>query len=642
VPIRFKRENGQWKIDAIGSNERLLERLKQTHVWKQHAEIEAVFGNVQAAYANKDWQKLTDCFTHTGRVCWARYGLTEPSNLMGRPADFPAAQENAQAEMRALVPNFASFEASDLAVMRSAAFDRLIAQACVAKPEDVRGIFSQATELLSEDFSKTSLSTSLIQCRDRFSLSSLTLSDLQVSGDVGSGALVSADSSRLAKVAFRREAGRWKFDMVMSPEELQSLMRVQLMRYLVRLLPDVLDSYQKGAWLVASESFTTAGQLRWLLEAEARAQEAQPGLSSELAKRRIEIRKDAVERTKHLSSVDPASMEEFDILRNKLATSNIAEIEQLLAVFCTSNPPQNIQARFMLAIADLSACELPFEPQKFALKDMRISETDPETKVVASLVDSDLPVCFKIDHDKWKIDSLGSLEQLQQHARLFLQRQTDSPRAVVETFREAMADGRFRTALSCMSEDARNEWLGEMMIGCLLVNPESGEAANSKVRYSGDEVRIIRSTPNLPLDDLLSNWQEAIELPTETLSRGDRRRVAIELGKEIMEKSPWNLMPPILSTRFGGSPDAFGSALWGKLEEIPAHADSVGDNTQMKYRLQPASPDQPPLELDIIQVDGLWKLNTIIDPALKPWPLPTEEPTPPAEATPVDGATGVP
>jgi hypothetical protein len=118
--------------------------------------------------------------------------------------------------------------------------------------------------------------------------------------------------------------------------------------------------------------------------------------------------------------------------------------------------------------------------------------------------------------------------------------------------------------------------------------------------------------------------------------------VAIELGKEIMEKSPWNLMPPILSTRFGGSPDAFGSALWGKLEEIPAHADSVGDNTQMKYRLKPASPDQPPLELDIIQVDGLWKLNTIIDPALKPWPLPTEEPTPPAEATPVDGATGVP
>ncbi|MBL8812812.1 MAG: serine/threonine protein kinase [Planctomycetaceae bacterium] len=28
VPVRFKRENGQWKIDAIGSNERLIERVK--------------------------------------------------------------------------------------------------------------------------------------------------------------------------------------------------------------------------------------------------------------------------------------------------------------------------------------------------------------------------------------------------------------------------------------------------------------------------------------------------------------------------------------------------------------------------------------------------------------------------------------
>jgi hypothetical protein len=34
VPIRFKRENDQWKIDAIGSNERLLERLRQTKAWK--------------------------------------------------------------------------------------------------------------------------------------------------------------------------------------------------------------------------------------------------------------------------------------------------------------------------------------------------------------------------------------------------------------------------------------------------------------------------------------------------------------------------------------------------------------------------------------------------------------------------------
>jgi hypothetical protein len=641
VPIRFQRENGQWRIDAIGSNERLLERLKQTKIWKQHAEIEAVLQNASTAYAAKEWEKLADCFTHTGRVCWAKYGLDANSKLIGKQPASSTLQEDIQAELQALVPSYESFEASDIAVMNSTAFDRLIARACVARQEDMRNAFAQATELLSEEFSRTFLTSKLILCRNEFQLSSMKLSDVQVSGDIASGILFSDASTRVA-VTFYREAGQWKFDLVSSPEELQSMMLKHLAKRLDPILADVIYSYQNGAWLVASERLSTRGQLCWLLEAEFRVLEAQAGLSPAVEKRRVGVREIVVEGMKHLNTVDPASMEEFDLLRSKLATATIEEIEQLLASFCIVTPPEKIQARFTVAFADLGACGLRCEPHERTSKEVKVLATDPQTKIIASFAESDALVCYTIDEDKWKIDSLGSLEQLQQHARLFLQRQADSPRAVVETFREAVADGRFRTALSCMSEDARNEWLGEMMIGCLLVNPESGEAANSKVRYSGDEVRIIRSTPNLPLDDLLSNWQEAIELPTETLSRGDRRRVAIELGKEIMEKSPWNLMPPILSTRFGGSPDAFGSALWGKLEEIPAHADSVGDNTQMKYRLKPASPDQPPLELDIIQVDGLWKLNTIIDPALKPWPLPTEEPTPPAEATPVDGATGVP
>lgn len=81
----------------------------------------------------------------------------------------------------------------------------------------------------------------------------------------------------------------------------------------------------------------------------------------------------------------------------------------------------------MVAIADLSACDLPFDLPQFILKDVKIMESDPQTKVVATLAESDVPVCFKIDQDKWKIDALGSLEQLQQHARVFLQRKGASP-----------------------------------------------------------------------------------------------------------------------------------------------------------------------------------------------------------------------
>jgi len=94
VPIRFKRENGQWKIDAIGSNERLLERLKQTHVSKQHAEIEAVLENARTAYATKEWQKLADCFTRAGKYRWT----LRTHSMMPTVAN-PASTEEGKASM---------------------------------------------------------------------------------------------------------------------------------------------------------------------------------------------------------------------------------------------------------------------------------------------------------------------------------------------------------------------------------------------------------------------------------------------------------------------------------------------------------------------------------------------------------------
>jgi len=62
---------------------------------------------------------------------------------------------------------------------------------------------------------------------------------------------------------------------------------------------------------------------------------------------------------------------------------------------------------------------------------------------------------------QWKIDAIGDPKEFQQQARLAQERfHGSSPQAAVEAFREAMADGRFQTALNCMTEDARNEWLG--------------------------------------------------------------------------------------------------------------------------------------------------------------------------------------
>jgi len=42
VPIRFKREDGQWKIDAIGSNESLLQGLQPTKLESEDFNVAAV------------------------------------------------------------------------------------------------------------------------------------------------------------------------------------------------------------------------------------------------------------------------------------------------------------------------------------------------------------------------------------------------------------------------------------------------------------------------------------------------------------------------------------------------------------------------------------------------------------------------
>ena len=242
---------------------------------------------------------------------------------------------------------------------------------------------------------------------------------------------------------------------------------------------------------------------------------------------------------------------------------------------------------------------------------------------------------------QWKIDAVGTPEELQQQAKATQQRQNgDSPRAAVEAFREAMADGRFQTALNCMTEDARNEWLGEMLVGCVncMSDAESAKPQGIVSRFDWSSNPYLRHTVGGQLDIVAEEMKDLVKLRDRSLAADQRRKLAIELAKHI-EQHP-ECLRGLLENRALFLPGVFTPAANGEFEEVPDRTKP--DKGAKKYRLQPASPDQQPLELNIIQVGGLWKLNTVIDPALKPWPLPAEEPTPPAEAGPVDGATGLP
>ena len=463
VPIRFKREDGQWKIDAIGSNERLLERLKQTKIWKQHAEIEAVLENARTAYGAKEWQKLADCFTQAGKYRWT----LRTHSMMSTNAS-PLPEEEAKLRMEKY----------------RAEIERL----------------------------------SLLQ------------------GDVGT----IIDQHPLAEGYGRR-----------------------------RLL---LDQF---LWCPANES--------------------------------------------------DAALTKF--------TETISE-----TVVDSAFVGWTIQSAFLWP-----------EVGHFDFDGWQITGVKPtEGIATANLVTKEgtppMPVRF-VKHDgQWKIDAIGTSEELQQQVRIALERQNgDSPRAAVEAFREAMADGRFQTALNCMTEDARNEWLGEMLLG--LMNTTSDAEAPTHPKQPGSASRFdwpndhfqIRSSVGGQFDNIAREVIDLPEIRDRSLTADQRRKLAIGLARRI-EGAP-DYLPLLLENRAILLPVVFAPAAFGEFEEVPDRTKP--EKGAKKYRLQPASPDQPPLELDIIQIDGLWKLNTIIDPAMKPWPLPEEKTVPPAEPVPVGGATGV-
>jgi tRNA A-37 threonylcarbamoyl transferase component Bud32 len=446
VPIRFKRVNGQWKIDAIGSNERLLERLKQTKIWKQHAEIEAVLENARTAYAAKEWQKLADCFTRAGKYRW-----TLRTDAMKRPdvSTLSAEEENLQMEK--------------------------------AIAETGRWFVQQA-------------------------------------------AAGKADGKPLTSDTENKESALLFEQFLNCPANESDALLVKLAERLPEIYIDT--------------SFASA----------------------------------AIH-----SIVEPSENYRFDFDDSRIADLHSAD-EIATGNLVRSNETPPVRVRFV-----------------------------------------------KLD-GQWKIDAIGTPDELQQQTRLYRERKNGaSPRAVVAAFREAMADGRFETALNCMTEDARNEWIGEMLIS--PVDDQNRVNNESRWRFSGEAPYLLAGLENLRhVGPLLSGpTSTAVERRAECITMAPEKNIRELLLRKLLSNRSRDNKLPLQFTGTLGEP---------RPGDVPTSLRALWTWTSPENLL--------PIEVDFIQVDGLWKLNTIIDPALKPWPLPAEEPTPPAEATPVDGATGVP
>ena len=223
--------------------------------------------------------------------------------------------------------------------------------------------------------------------------------------------------------------------------------------------------------------------------------------------------------------------------------------------------------------------------------------------------------------------------------------------ALPALIREALSAGSFQTAVQCLTEDARDEWIGEMLVAI----GERQSLGNVKGRWQNfvtdqqdpmsAEIMATFFSHQEGLFDAITGClaePEVVEVLNDPGALPSARRAAcIRLAQKLSNRN--ELLVKLLEARVRMKESMQLEWVVGQTLSDPEPPRSESAPLTPRLQLSWASPrDLPSLEVEFLLIDGLWKLNTIIDPALKPWPRPVEEKKPPADEAPAGGATGVP
>ncbi len=291
------------------------------------------------------------------------------------------------------------------------------------------------------------------------------------------------------------------------------------------------------------------------------------------------------------------------------------------------------------------------EPLRSTLTDVTLK--DPKTAsgfLSQSGADAKIPITF-IDDGGWKIDSIGTTTDFQKAMRLAWQKLSGrSIHRVIDALKSSTASGHFSESLYLLTDDVRDEWIAEILIAAWVFQGKKDLLVGRWAESQADEgnplaIELIRTIldhqPNLR-ESLLSVLEDASlvsVLGDRSVSAASRRISCLELARKLENRD--QLFVKLMETGQRLRPDSL--LLDGTMSPI-AHDDfhPAQSSTESTTWTWNKPEGLKPIQIHFVKIDGLWKLNTVIDPAMKPWPLPAEEPTPPVEAIPVDGATGVP
>ena len=384
-------------------------------------------------------------------------------------------------------------------------------------------------------------------------------------------------------------------------------------------------AYESQEWMKVADCFTRTGKFRWYMaESWAVNQDKSGNLNDDqhsAYKSAVRSLSTFLEKARPADELSEQIERQLHTVQSSLIDGQPDDIDAILQESALSFSEDLGNAWFLLSVVNSATRGVrSFEPATHAFVDVQLEANESAIGYFQrSGEDAPIPVRFRLDSGQWKIDSIGTNAELQQQVRIAQEHENGaSPRAVVEAFREAMSDGRYSVAVQCMTDLARDEWLGEMLVAILKDNG----SASFHSRYS--QSGALQSSEQI---DSLINRMKEITPPTigsgtfqaaienSTLTAGERREVTIQLAKKFPDRD--RLLEFLLATRTAGHADEF--KVKGTFSNSSDTELTIAKTGTWAWH---ADSGLPPVVVRLLQLDGvLWKLDTIIDPALKPWPL---------------------
>lgn len=398
-------------------------------------------------------------------------------------------------------------------------------------------------------------------------------------------------------------------------------------------------------WRDAAEAFSHRSRLQWYLRNQHLVDEASNPSSEKLAPEVVaEVQAEMqrlekfFEESKDLLRRDEARMsqqlaaEQIEQLVWEIMSESPADAEAAFEKFVALVPPEYSKVMFLPPYI-LSTITNPDANVLLRSSLIDVTAVDPKTAsglLSAAGDNAKIPMTL-VDDGGWKIDSIGSTTDLQKSMRLAWQKLSGrSSQRVIDAFKSSMTSGHFSESLLCLTEDVRDEWIAEILIAASVFKrsgtPFVGRSASSQADESNPlTTELIKAVldhqpdlylllPSVPEDASMVNT-----LGDHRASAASRRTACLQLAGKLQNRD--QLFVKLMETRQRLQPDSI--HVEGKMNLInvgsPYPPAEISSESATWTWNKPD--DLKPIQIHFAKIDGLWKLNTIIDPALKPWPI---------------------